>query len=417
MLDTKANSGHCACWMTSSGGPAWPLRCKGWLAAVSNASNMKAFCAKAPMWPIIVTTPLELLHVDFTSIETMMELDQPPNVVNLLVFCDHFTKHIMAYVTPDQTVKTVAKFLWQGYILIFRPPAKLLSDWGANFESNIIRELCELMGIRKVRTSPYHAQTNGQVEWAHQMLMHMIGKLSEDWKADWPKHLPELVHAYNSMRVAITGYSLHYLMFWCWPCLPINIYFPMVRGTQKHQHVDHYITELCEWLQEAFKEAQMQSTSEAERQKWHYNRKANAISLEPGDLVLAKANAYRGRRKVKDQWEEEPYKVECQVVEGIPSYLVKNQQTGCSWVLHRNWLFLITPTEGTHLCMVVQAKWARCTTTTLEEQTQKSETEEVPQSVNCPLPAQHQTGETPLGWVNRRLWCIHLDVSQSFLDR
>ena len=41
----------------------------------------------------------------------MMELDQPPNVVNLLFFCDHFMKHIMAYVTPDQTVKTVAKFL------------------------------------------------------------------------------------------------------------------------------------------------------------------------------------------------------------------------------------------------------------------------------------------------------------------
>ena len=43
--------------------------------------------------------------------------------------------------------------------------------------------------------------------------MWMIGKLSKDQKADWPKHLPELVHAYNSMRLAITGYSLHYLMF------------------------------------------------------------------------------------------------------------------------------------------------------------------------------------------------------------
>ena len=85
-----------------------------------------------------------------------MELDQPPNMVNILVFCKHFMKHIMTYMTPDQTLKTVAKFLWQGYISIFRAPAKLLSDWGANFESNISRELCELMGILKVRTSPYN---------------------------------------------------------------------------------------------------------------------------------------------------------------------------------------------------------------------------------------------------------------------
>ena len=99
--------------------------------AISNCEQCiqhEGTCAKAPVQPIIVTAPLELLHIDFTSIETMMELDQPPNVVNLLVFCDHFTKHVMAYVTLIKLQKIVAKFLWQGYISIFRAPAKLLSD-------------------------------------------------------------------------------------------------------------------------------------------------------------------------------------------------------------------------------------------------------------------------------------------------
>ena len=73
--------------------------------------------AKTLLQPILVTSPLELLHVDFTSIEMAMELDQPPHVVNVLVLCDEFTRHIMEYVTPDQTTKTVAKFLWQGNIL------------------------------------------------------------------------------------------------------------------------------------------------------------------------------------------------------------------------------------------------------------------------------------------------------------
>ena len=80
------------------------------------------------MQPIIATAPLELLHIDFTSIEMTVKLDQPPNVVSDLVFCDHSTKHIMAYVTPNQTVKTVVTFLWQGYISMFRALAKLLTD-------------------------------------------------------------------------------------------------------------------------------------------------------------------------------------------------------------------------------------------------------------------------------------------------
>ena len=51
--------------------------------------------AKVPMQPIIVTVLLELLHVDFTSIETTIELGQLSDVVNVLVFCNHFAKHIM----------------------------------------------------------------------------------------------------------------------------------------------------------------------------------------------------------------------------------------------------------------------------------------------------------------------------------
>ena len=115
------------------------------------------------------------------------------------------------------------------------------------FKSKIIKELYECMGIWEIRTSPYQvAQTNGQVEWAHQTLIHMIGKLSRDQKVDWSKHLPELVYAYISTRSAITGYNPHYLMFGHRPHLPIDFYFPMMRGTEKHQHVEYYIAELCE---------------------------------------------------------------------------------------------------------------------------------------------------------------------------
>ena len=73
----------------------------------------------------------------------------------------HFTKHILAYVTPDQTVKTVTKFLYGGYISIIGAPAKLLSDRGTSFTSSIIEELCKILASNKYGLCP---TTPG--EWA-----------------------------------------------------------------------------------------------------------------------------------------------------------------------------------------------------------------------------------------------------------
>ena len=62
----------------------------------------------ALLYPIKAFAPLELVHVDFTSIEMTMELNQPPSVKNALVITDHFTRYSIAFVTKDQKAKTVA---------------------------------------------------------------------------------------------------------------------------------------------------------------------------------------------------------------------------------------------------------------------------------------------------------------------
>ena len=103
---------------------------------------------KAPLCPIVATAPLDLLHVDFASIETTLELNQSPRVAHVLVFQDHFTKHIVASVTPDQTAKTIAKYLYGGSISMFGAPARLLSERGTSFTSSIIEELCKILGIQ-----------------------------------------------------------------------------------------------------------------------------------------------------------------------------------------------------------------------------------------------------------------------------
>ena len=140
--------------------------------------------SKAPLHPIVTTTTLDLLHIDFTSIEMALELNKSPKVTNILVFPDHFTKHVLTYVTPDQTAKNHCQVPYQGYILIFRAPARLLSDQGANCMSSVINKMCKILSMKKLQTTSYHLQTNGLVQRSHQTIMGMIRKLGKDKKAN-----------------------------------------------------------------------------------------------------------------------------------------------------------------------------------------------------------------------------------------
>ena len=57
--------------------------------------------------------PLELVYVDFTSIETTMELNQLLSIKNTLVLTDHFTRYAMAFITKDQKAKTIVHILYK----------------------------------------------------------------------------------------------------------------------------------------------------------------------------------------------------------------------------------------------------------------------------------------------------------------
>ena len=92
--------------------------------------------------------------------------------------------------------------------------------------------------------------------------------------------------------------------------------------------MDTYVASVRNQLRSALREAWAQSPTEACQQKWYYDRKVGAVSLKPGNLVLVKADAWKGKRKIKDRWDEETWEVSHQIVDDVPFYEVMNQ---CGW--------------------------------------------------------------------------------------
>ena len=263
-----------------------------------------------PMKPLTCSGPGELLHVDFMSIEETVPLKEEPVIRNVLVLQDHFSKYIVMYVVKDQTAHTATKTLRIGYFGLFGAPAYLGSDQGKAFTGHVITHLCELYGVQKLRTLPYHAQTNGQVELMNQTIIHMIGKLEEDKKACWSEHLPEMLMAYNSTCSTVTGYSPYYLLFSSRPRIPVDYLFPTLRDSPHQTKMEVSVAAMLKRLKEAFAVARCLTSEEAAKQCCYYDRKAGAVALQPGDVVMVHTDGFVGKQKVKDQWEDGGFVVE-----------------------------------------------------------------------------------------------------------
>ena len=266
----------------------------------SHCRKYEAARPVVPMKPLACSGPGKLLHVDFTSIEETVPLKEDPVICNVLVLQDHFSKYVAVYVVKDQTAHTAAKTLRNGYFGLFGAPAYLVSDQGKAFTGHVIKHLCELYGVQKLRTSPYHAQTNGQVEHMNQTIIHMISKLEEDRKACWSEHLPELLLAYNATCSAVIGYSPYYLLFGRRPRIPVDYLFPTLHDSPHQTKMKVSVVAMQKRLKEAFTVARHLTSEEVARQCCYYNRKAGAVALQPEDVVMVRTDGFVGKRKVKD---------------------------------------------------------------------------------------------------------------------
>ena len=99
---------------------------------------------------------MQLVHRDYFEIEP-----NKGNIENGLIITDHFTKYAQAFPSKSQTTIVTPKKLWNNFILQCGFPAKIISDQSHNFESKLLADLCQLAEVQKLRTSPYHSQTNG----------------------------------------------------------------------------------------------------------------------------------------------------------------------------------------------------------------------------------------------------------------
>ena len=284
---------------------------------------------RAPMGTLRATAPMEVLALDFTVLEPSSD-----GYENVLVITDVFSKYTWAIPTRDQRAETVAKVLIKHIFNQFGAPMRLHSDNGKCFEARVVQELCSLYGIAKTHTTPYHPQGNGQCERFNRTLHHLLMTLPAEKKVRWTDTLPHLMNWYNNTPHSSTGYEPTYLMLGRTARLPqhllLGVDHPKVHGDTTHEYVQKYSKQ----MERAREAAAAVLDKNAEMRKTRHDRDLLERPLNRGEYVLVRDRAKRGRAKIQDYWEQEPYLVAGRPYEGQPVYVLRNA-AGREKILHR----------------------------------------------------------------------------------
>ena len=291
---------------------------------------------KAPLVSITTTQPLELVCMDYLTIEP-----SKGGIENVLVITDHFTRYAQAYPTKNQTAKTTAKVLFDNFITHYGFPHRLHSDQGRNFESDVIQQLCQLANIDKSRTTPYHPMGNGMCERFNRSLLSMLGTLSSEQKKDWKTYIGPLVNAYNSIKHESTGYAPFFLMFGRQPRLPIDVLMSLPDETTNETTYSDFISSLRDKLQFAYQLASKRAGEARQKQKSFFDRGIRQVQLNTGDRVLVRKTAFKGKHKLANKWDREPYVITDQPNHDIPVFIVRKENGTETKTLHRNLLLPI----------------------------------------------------------------------------
>ena len=218
--------------------------------------------------PIPVNLPFQIVGVDIMDLPKTVDGNK-----HVVVFQGYLTKWPMVYPVPDQKAERLARLLVNEVVPFFGVPESLLSDRGTNLLSHLMKDVCGLLGVKKLNTTAYHPQCDGMVERFNRTLKTILRKHAATFGAQWDRYLPGVLWAYRNTPHESTGEKPSYLMFGKDLRTPTEAAFLSVNPMEPDT-VEDYREELTTSLTSARKLAATSIQRPQQRYKKHYDRKA-----------------------------------------------------------------------------------------------------------------------------------------------
>lgn len=253
-----------------------------------------------PVW-----APFQRLSMDFLSLSET----ERGNTHVLVVICA-FSRWVEIFPTKDEQAETVARTLYDNIITRFGCPKTLLSDHGPSFTAAVIKELCIILGIKKLFTTPYHPQSNGLVERSNSTILSTLRSYVDDFGKDWDLHLPSVRFAINTISNTTTNETPYYIVFGKDAPLPIDLTF-LHYNESNISDLTSYSQEIIRRLRQAYHTVTSSYEKTLQKNKTHKDKHANKVlsfSVSQKVWLYVPINKDGYNRKLYHPWHG-PYRV------------------------------------------------------------------------------------------------------------
>lgn len=245
---------------------------------------------------------------EVVSIDTVGPLRYSNQFRYILTMQDDLSKYIIACPIESKDAKTVAKAMVNNLILIYGHFKVLKSDKGTEFLNTLMSEICNLLKIKQVFSTPYHHETLGSIERNHRVLNEFLLNFCKN--DEWDQWIPYFCFAYNTTPHIDTTYTPYELLFGRLPSFPNDNIF----DSNPIYNTDNYAQELKARLQFSLNKAK-EYLENSKKKRVDQSLNNNPLNLKKGDLVLV-----RNFNRKKDQ---PPYHGPYKIIEtkGVNSVL------------------------------------------------------------------------------------------------
>lgn len=267
--------------------------------------------------------PNQLIGIDFCGPFPITPHD------NKYVLCltDYFTKFVTALPLPTCSAQDTAEAIFKHYICIFGIPKAIITDQGTSFKNQLLSSFSELFGYHHILCTPYHPQSNGQVERFNGTFVAQIAKLTDREHNNWDDYLHAIVFAYNTGIHSSTKISPYELTFGRAANLPPD--HPPTAFTFPHSHDYHH--QLIRNLQYIHTTARDNIIHQQQQSKIRYDRRRNDPHYKLNDIVLTRI--FTNRSKLDPRFSLSPKTI---IQQRHPIYWVKDLTSSVISQVHVN---------------------------------------------------------------------------------